>query len=279
MILLFLAMTGAQAQIQFETGTLAAALAKGKKENKPVFVDVYAVWCGPCKRMAATAFKDPQVSAYYNENFISIQIDAEHAADGPSTAMTYQVNAYPTLLYFTPDGQLAKKVVGAMDAQMLLARGEEVAYPEKSPGFITAKAYHDSKKTRNDLKTYIGALIDIDSDSADAYTATYYQKYKDLNLDDEVEFEVFFMQENDPESALGKQFIEHPEKVDPSVYAGKIQQFVQESFTAAVEAKDFSIVEKTIRLTLPHLQKAMDGVPDVETYLQYVRSEYDKQVN
>lgn len=276
MILLLVATTGVQAQIKFETGTLAAAMEKAKKQNKPLFVDVYAVWCGPCKRMAATSFKDPQVSTYYNENFISIQIDAEHAADGPSTAMTYGVNAYPTLLYFTPDGQLAKKVVGAMDAAQLLARGEEVAHPEKSPAFIAAKTYHASKKSRNDLKTYIGALIDMDNDSSEYYTGMYYQQYKDLNLDDEVEFEVFFMQESNPESELSKQFMEHPEKVDQAVYTGKIEQFLQQSFNASVAAKDFTIVEKTIRYTFPYLQKAVSGIPDVETYIQYVRTEYDK---
>lgn len=36
--------------ILFFNGTFKEALLEAKKENKPIFLDVYATWCGPCKK-------------------------------------------------------------------------------------------------------------------------------------------------------------------------------------------------------------------------------------
>lgn len=42
--------------IVFFEGDYQAALAKAKQENKMLFVDFYADWCGPCKKMAKEVF-------------------------------------------------------------------------------------------------------------------------------------------------------------------------------------------------------------------------------
>lgn len=44
---------------------------------KLVMVDTYTDWCGWCKRMDATTFKDPKVVAYLGEHFYSVKFDAE----------------------------------------------------------------------------------------------------------------------------------------------------------------------------------------------------------
>lgn len=50
---------------------------KWKKNDKKVFVDLYTEWCGWCKKMDKTTFKDPRVVRYMNEHFHPIKFDAE----------------------------------------------------------------------------------------------------------------------------------------------------------------------------------------------------------
>lgn len=46
-------------------------------QPKKVFIDVYTDWCGWCKRMEATTFKDSVVIEYMNQNFYAVKLDAE----------------------------------------------------------------------------------------------------------------------------------------------------------------------------------------------------------
>ena len=57
--------------------SLEEAVALQKKKPKKIFIDMYTDWCGWCKRMDATTFTDPAVSAYLNENFYCVKFDAE----------------------------------------------------------------------------------------------------------------------------------------------------------------------------------------------------------
>lgn len=50
---------------------------KWQKSKKKVFIDLYTHWCGWCKRMDASTFKDPAVVKYMNENYYAIKFNAE----------------------------------------------------------------------------------------------------------------------------------------------------------------------------------------------------------
>lgn len=114
-----------QAQgINFFKGTWAEALETAQAENKPIFVDAYTVWCGPCKYMAAQVFPVDSVGAYYNENFINYKYDMEKG-DGPKFAEKYRVTAYPTLLYINPDGKVLLREMGAKQPEPFINAGKK----------------------------------------------------------------------------------------------------------------------------------------------------------
>lgn len=120
-----LAMTlqlGAQG-IEFFHGSFNEALEESKKTGKPIFMDAYAKWCGPCKRMAATTFKDESVGEYFNKNFINLKIDWEES-EGISLRGKYAVSAFPTLFFIGSNGEVIQKVVGGQDVNGLLRQGE-----------------------------------------------------------------------------------------------------------------------------------------------------------
>ena len=90
------AMTLAQG-IKFEDTNFSTILAKAKKENKLIFVDSYASWCGPCKLMVKNVFPQKAVGDYYNSHFVNAKIDMEKG-EGIDLAHKYNVIVFPTYL-------------------------------------------------------------------------------------------------------------------------------------------------------------------------------------
>ena len=90
--------------VVFQNGTMKELLAKAAKENKLLFVDVYATWCGPCKYMSSKVFTQPVAGSYFNENFINAKFDAENG-EGIDVAKKYKVTAYPTFLLINSSGE------------------------------------------------------------------------------------------------------------------------------------------------------------------------------
>ena len=146
----------AQEGIEFFHGTFAEAVAKAQKENKLIFMDAYAEWCGPCKRMAATTFKDEKVGKFFNDNFINVKMDMEKG-EGPGLQRKYDVTAYPTLLFINGKSELAHKGVGGMGNDQLIALGRAaMGKVDNSKEF--EKAYNEGKREPELILNYVRAL-------------------------------------------------------------------------------------------------------------------------
>lgn len=94
-----------------------------KETGKPIFLDAYASWCGPCKKLDNTTFNNPKVGEFYNEKFINVKIDFDK---NPQLRQKYAVNAYPTLMYLNSDGSVKHKRIGYVNASQLLTIGQKV---------------------------------------------------------------------------------------------------------------------------------------------------------
>ena len=112
--------------IEFQKATFDEALKEAKKTGKLVFIDAYTEWCGPCKKMAATTFMDPEVASLFNSKFINLKVEMEKNADGPMIAQKYSVRAYPSLLFINSDGKVVKYAVGYQTAEQLMAIGKSL---------------------------------------------------------------------------------------------------------------------------------------------------------
>ncbi len=97
--------------IQFKKESWNDVLKMAKKENKLIFLDIYASWCGPCKRLKANTFSDAEVGKLYNQKFINVALDGEKG-EGVMIAQKYQVESYPTLLFFNGNGNIVKRTGG-----------------------------------------------------------------------------------------------------------------------------------------------------------------------
>ncbi|MBV8388758.1 MAG: thioredoxin family protein [Mucilaginibacter sp.] len=129
--LLIFSHTGAKAQgenpynskIVFIEDDWHEALKQAAAQHKYIFVDAYATWCGPCKMLKATTFRNKKAADFYNKNFINVAIDMEKGV-GPQLASQWGMQAYPTLIIFNPKGEPVLGTVGYIKAPDLISFGE-----------------------------------------------------------------------------------------------------------------------------------------------------------
>lgn len=124
LLLLSTTLQAAEKGIKFEKGlTWAQIKTKAKKENKYIFVDGFTSWCVPCKMMAKEIFPQQKVGDFFNKNFINVSVQFDVTKndnadvklfykDAKYLASTYKIAAYPTFLFFNPNGELVHTIVG-----------------------------------------------------------------------------------------------------------------------------------------------------------------------
>lgn len=114
-----------EAGIKFKSMSFEKAKTTAAESGKMIFVDAYTTWCGPCKRMAATSFKEAEVGEIFNSKFINLKIDCE-SDEGKELARIYKVRGYPTLLLIDGTGKVVKQTMGFMTADQLIAFANSV---------------------------------------------------------------------------------------------------------------------------------------------------------
>jgi len=90
--------------VSFFTGSWAQLIEEAQRTKRPIFVDVYAEWCGPCKMLERQTFPNPELGAYTQKHYLAYRLDGEKG-EGPKLANQYRVRAYPTLLFLDPTGK------------------------------------------------------------------------------------------------------------------------------------------------------------------------------
>ncbi|HEY6159862.1 MAG TPA: thioredoxin family protein, partial [Bacteroidia bacterium] len=97
--------------ITFTEGKWDEIVAKATRENKPIFVDCFTTWCGPCKWLAKNVFTKNEVADFFNASFINVEIDMEKG-EGVDLAKKWNVRAYPSLIFLDAKGELVHRSCG-----------------------------------------------------------------------------------------------------------------------------------------------------------------------
>ncbi len=98
--------------------TPANAQAELKQSDKPVVLDAYATWCGPCQLMTPI-FEELSKELGGKYKFVKLNVD-----EARDVSIEYGVTSVPTFV-FIKNGEVAGKVTGSMSKDDLKAKIEE----------------------------------------------------------------------------------------------------------------------------------------------------------
>lgn len=167
--------------IKFEEGNFKSILAKAKKENKLVFIDAYAVWCGPCKLMVKNIFPLKPVGDYYNANFVNAKIDMEKG-EGIDLAKKYNVKVFPTYLFINGDGEEVHRTIGYVEEKDFIQFAMDAGDPSKRLTALKQK-FEKGEKDPEFLLNLANLTIYNDTDFSNKVIERYFAEKPELNRD------------------------------------------------------------------------------------------------
>lgn len=168
--------------IKFEDSNFAAILAKAKKENKLVFIDAYASWCGPCKLMVKNIFPLQTVGDYYNSHFINAKIDMEKG-EGIGLAKKYNVKAFPTYLFINGNGEEVHRTLGYVEEKDFIQFAKDAEDPNKRLTSLKQN-FEKGEKDPEFLKNLAGLTIYNNAEFAGRVLERYFQQKTTLDQED-----------------------------------------------------------------------------------------------
>jgi len=184
--------------VKFENGSdWKQILAKARSENKYVFVDCYATWCGPCKAMDRDVYPDEAVGRNVNDKFIAVKMqmdtsdkDDQAIKNGYASShflmAEYKVLAFPTFLFFSPDGTLVHRGVGYKKSEDFLDMSDAALNPDKQ-FYSVLNRYKSGKLTPKECGDFANAAThlgekQLGTEAAHVYMDKYLFTLKDKEL-------------------------------------------------------------------------------------------------
>jgi outer membrane protein OmpA-like peptidoglycan-associated protein/thiol-disulfide isomerase/thioredoxin len=239
--------------IEFRDLTVAEALDKAREENKFLLIDVYTDWCRPCKQMETEIFANDSIGDFINQNYIAIRIDADR--EEGQFLEEQEITAYPTLLFYEPQGRQVARKVGAVSPAFFY---DMVLNLMKVQSYY--RVYQESPEKPEVVYHYLHALSYINEEQANRMAGRYLQE---LDRDDYAQLYNW---------KLIKEFM-NPRAVAPFERAFTSQELA-EKYDVAYEAFIRHSLEELFQAAL---QYKKEGI--LRTFKNYVRRSPDLYSN
>ena len=102
---------------------LMPVLEMAQREKRPVFVELYASWCAPCKVLEEDVFTQKPTFTFLNANFLNFRADFDLEA-GQTIASIYEVKTLPTILFLDPKGIVLERKTGGLTFSEIKRMGD-----------------------------------------------------------------------------------------------------------------------------------------------------------
>lgn len=109
-------------------GEYQAALERSRQTGKPVVLDFYADWCGPCRWMQVNTWKDPRVVRAM-QNFVLMPVNVDQNRE---LSQMFRVEGIPYVVVISPDGKIIRSQTGAVPPDALVSWLPEVNFQTTS---------------------------------------------------------------------------------------------------------------------------------------------------
>lgn len=164
---------------------------KALRENKYIFIDCYATWCGPCKAMDKQVYPSDSVGEILNKNFISVKlqmdqtpIDNNYVKSWSKNANEfrhqYNISGYPSYLFFSPAGKIVHQGTGFMDAIAFISLITAALSIDKQFYTMLEKYNLGKMVTENEVRSFVNYARNTGNDSISNEIA---RKFKKKYLD------------------------------------------------------------------------------------------------
>lgn len=276
LLLIALQTTIAFSQVNFHDISYEEAIAKAQAEDKILFVDIFAVWCGPCRQLNENVFPDPVLGKYFNEHFVSIKVDGE-TEFGRQLMQQVGSNAFPTLIFISPDRSLLKMIRGYQSADNLLAHAKGVINPEEMPSDKAMEEF-ENDPTRENHRKLIETLLN-DNRSVLEASSDYYAAYPDLDLENNVDFIVFYLLEDNIESEMFQSFLSNIDVFTTEVIQSKLEQTLLHYLKIAVNTEELQTALNALDILFPYYRDATSDEADKEYLIEVFNEVYEKNID
>ena len=108
-----------QAQVKFEDKSTDALREMAVKQQKLVFIDLYATWCPPCRMMEREVFSRKDVGDFMAKYFVAAKYDVDKTT-GRELMQRYGEGAIPLYLVFDTKGELLGRIQGGAAAETFM---------------------------------------------------------------------------------------------------------------------------------------------------------------
>jgi thioredoxin-related protein len=136
---------------------------RANSEKKLIFIDAFATWCMPCKKMDAIVYTDESVGSYFNAHFISVKVQMDRTKIDPeivrrwyieATRMQkdFHIEAFPTFLFLSADGKLVNKETGFKNKYDFLTIARNAVDPKENFSVQVSK-FRNGKLNFTDMES------------------------------------------------------------------------------------------------------------------------------
>ena len=136
--------------------TFAEAMRQAQEQDKLIFADFYAVWCGPCRAMAERLETESAAAEYFGPRFICVKFDMERG-EGKELTEKHGFTSIPTYAVFDSEGNELHRIAGAAPLDEFIQRVEAGLVHGNPAGTLSAE-FDSGRMSKKRMLEYVELL-------------------------------------------------------------------------------------------------------------------------